>query len=157
MNCSKCGSEKVIINKFNYIFTDPKRFDIIVFEQKGKEHVYYNIKRVIGMPGERVTIIEGKVYVNEKPIEERNIYANRQTEIRINQEYFEKMGISMENEAENDTQEVKESPKVEVKVDLDADYFQWKEGKEIEERAKVSKERGERFQNMLKGFTSGKK
>jgi signal peptidase I len=62
--------EKVIINKFNYIFTDPKRFDIIVFEQKGKEHVYYNIKRVIGMPGERVTIIEGKVYVNEKPIEE---------------------------------------------------------------------------------------
>lgn len=94
---------------------------------------------------------------NEKPIEERNIYANRQTEIRINQEYFEKMGISMENEAENDTQEVKESPKVEVKVDLDADYFQWKEGKEIEERAKVSKERGERFQNMLKGFTSGKK
>ena len=44
--------DKIIINKFNYIFTDPKRFDIIVFEQKGKEHVYYNIKRVVGMPGD---------------------------------------------------------------------------------------------------------
>lgn len=62
--------DKIIINKFNYIFTDPKRFDIIVFEQKGKEHVYYNVKRVVGMPGERVMIKEGKVYINGKVLEE---------------------------------------------------------------------------------------
>lgn len=93
-----------------------------------------------------------------KPIEERerNIYANRQTEIKINQEYFEKMGISMEDDSE-EMEEVTETPQVDIKVDLDADYFQWKEGKEIESRAKASKEKGERFQNMLKGFTSGKK
>ena len=94
---------------------------------------------------------------NEKPVEERNIYANRQTEIKINQEYFEKMGISIDTEVEDEIQEIKENPKVDIKVDLDADYFQWKEGKEIEDRAKASKEKGERFQNMLKGFTSGKK
>ena len=94
---------------------------------------------------------------NTKPVEERNIYANRQTEIRINQEYFEKMGISVENEVEDDVKEITETPKVEIKVDLDADYFQWKEGKEIEDRAKASKEKGERFQNILKGFASGKK
>ena len=89
-----------------------------------------------------------------KPLEERerNIYANRQTEIKINQEYFEKMGISMGDE-ENQVEEPKEIPKADIKVDLDADYFQWKEGKEIENRAKASKEKGERFQNMLKGFT----
>ena len=62
--------EKLIINKFNYIFTDPKRFDIIVFEQSGREHIYYNIKRVVGMPGEKVLNKEGKVYVNGKPLEE---------------------------------------------------------------------------------------
>ena len=62
--------EKLIINKFNYIFTDPKRFDIIVFEQSGREHIYYNIKRVVGMPGEKILIKEGKVYVNGKPLEE---------------------------------------------------------------------------------------
>lgn len=88
-----------------------------------------------------------------KPIEERerNIYANRQTEIKINQEYFEKMGIALEDDTK-ESEEVVDIPQVEIKVDLDADYFQWKEGKEIEERAKASKEKGERFQNMLKGF-----
>ena len=93
-----------------------------------------------------------------KPIEERerNIYANRQTEIKINQEYFEKMGISS-NGKDEIVEESKDIPKVDIKVDLDADYFQWKEGKAIENKAKASKEKGERFQNMLKGFTSGKK
>lgn len=90
-----------------------------------------------------------------KPIEERenNIYANRQTEIKINQEYFDKMGISLDNEVNDEAEETIATPNVDIKVDLDADYFQWKEGKEIENRAKVSKEKGERFQNMLKGFT----
>ncbi|MBQ2900459.1 MAG: hypothetical protein IJE49_01265 [Agathobacter sp.] len=91
---------------------------------------------------------------NGKPVEERerNIYANRQTEIKINQEYFDKMGISLENEAE-EAVGVSEPSQVEIKVDLDADYFQWKEGKEIGERVKTSKEKSDRFQNMLKGFT----
>ena len=90
-----------------------------------------------------------------KPVEERerNIYANRQTEIKINQEYFDKMGISLDEETNDESEEVSNTPNVDIKVDLDADYFQWKEGKEIENRAKVSKEKGERFQNMLKGFT----
>ena len=92
---------------------------------------------------------------NNNPIEERerNIYANRQTEIKINQDYFEKMGISLDSEVEEESEESTITPKVEINVDLDADYFQWKEGKEIENRAKASKEKGERFQNMLKGFT----
>lgn len=59
-------NEKVIINKFVYTFTKPKRDDIIVFEQKGKEHVFYNIKRIVGLPGETVVIKDGAVYVNDK-------------------------------------------------------------------------------------------
>ena len=88
-----------------------------------------------------------------KPEEERetNIYANRQTEIKINQEYLEKMGISYEEEVPEKTAEV------DIKIDLDADYFQWKEEQESEKKEKVSKEKVDRFQNMLKGFTSSKK
>lgn len=94
-----------------------------------------------------------------RPIEERerNIYANRQTEIKVNKEYFEKIGASLNSEEEKLEEELKDIPKVDIKVDLDADYFQWKEGKEIENKARTSREKGERFQNMLKGFTSGKK
>lgn len=87
------------------------------------------------------------------PIEERetNIYANRQTEIKINQEYFDKMGISLEEEPEEEKKDVE----VDIKIDLDADYFKWKE--EQENKRKVSQEKAERFQNILKELTSGKK
>ena len=105
----------------------------------------------------QVRFLQADVFADKeqgKSPEEResNIYANRQTEIKINQEYFEKMGISL-NENEDVPEEKMETAKVDIKVDLDADYFQWKEGKEIENKAKASKEKSDRFQNMLKGFT----
>ena len=62
--------DKVIINKFAYRFSKPKRFDVICFQQNGKEHSYYNIKRVIGLPGETIQIKHGSVYVNGEEMEE---------------------------------------------------------------------------------------
>ncbi len=56
--------DSIIINKFSYRFVNPKRFDVIVFKQSGNEHSYYNIKRIIGLPGETVQIKGGKVYIN---------------------------------------------------------------------------------------------
>lgn len=89
-----------------------------------------------------------------KPVEEQetNLYANRQTEIKINKEYFSKMGISMDEEVAEEV-----TAEVDVKLDLDADYFRWAEEKESEKNNKASKEKMERFSSMLKGFTSGKK
>lgn len=89
---------------------------------------------------------------------EKSFYANRQTEIKINQEYFEKMGIETEEEKREEVKEENTKAKeAEVKVDLDADYFKWKEGKEIEKKENHSKEKSERFQNVLKSFTPNKK
>lgn len=56
--------DKILINKAAYYFSDPKRYDVICFKQSGTEHSFYNIKRVIGMPGETVSIIDGKVYID---------------------------------------------------------------------------------------------
>lgn len=88
----------------------------------------------------------------EKVPEERenNIYANRQTEIKINQEYFDKMGISLDEVVEEN------NPEVDIKIDLDADYFQWK-GEQEEKKETSSTEKKERLSNVFKGFTSGKK
>lgn len=89
-----------------------------------------------------------------KSIEEKepSIYANRQTEIKINQEYFDKMGISLEEEENKDAD--KDS---EAMDELDADYFQWKEEQEVESKTtNASKERADRFHNVLKSFTSPK-
>lgn len=65
------NGDKIIINKFVYRFTKPRRFDIIVFKQNGKEHSYYNIKRVVGLPGETVQIKDGKIYIDGKLLDEK--------------------------------------------------------------------------------------
>nr|MCR5607535.1 signal peptidase I [Lachnospiraceae bacterium] len=63
-------NSKIIINKLSYKLFDLNRNDVIVFHTNGKEHNYYNIKRVIGLPGEKVKINEGKIYINDKELEE---------------------------------------------------------------------------------------
>lgn len=64
------ADDQVIINKFIYRISDPKRFDVIVFKQSGKEHSFYNIKRIIGLPGETVQIKDGAIYINGELLEE---------------------------------------------------------------------------------------
>ena len=63
-------SDHIIINKFSYRFGDPKRFDVIVFQQSGKEHSYYDIKRIIALPGEKLLMKDGVIYINDEPLEE---------------------------------------------------------------------------------------
>lgn len=60
----------IIVNRLSYLRTGPERFDVIVFEQEGEEHSYYHVKRVIGLPGETVQIINGSVYINGERLQE---------------------------------------------------------------------------------------
>ena len=64
-------NDKILINKLSYRFASPKRFDVIVYKQSGKEHSYYTIRRVLALPGEKIQIKDGKVYINGKEIKER--------------------------------------------------------------------------------------
>lgn len=59
----------IFLSKQAYNFGDPKRGDIVVFHtnlttQKGEEKLL--IKRIIGLPGDKISIIEGDVYINEE-------------------------------------------------------------------------------------------
>jgi len=60
----------IMVSRLSYLWSDPDRFDVIVFEQDGAEHDYYYVMRVIGLPGETVQIINGKVYINDEPLKE---------------------------------------------------------------------------------------
>ena len=62
------NKNEVIINKFIYKLTDPKRGDVIVFRPNGNQNTHSNIKRVMGLPGETVKIENGKLYINEEEI-----------------------------------------------------------------------------------------
>lgn len=56
--------------RVSYMFHAPNRFDIVVFNSGDEDNPYY-IKRVIGLPGERIRISEeGEVYINGKLLEE---------------------------------------------------------------------------------------
>ena len=57
------------IDKLEYEFGSPKRFDVVVFPYGEDDDTYY-IKRIIGLPGETVYIDEdGTIYINDEPLE----------------------------------------------------------------------------------------
>ena len=63
------NGDNLIVDKISYRFRDPKRYDIIVFPYKYEENTYY-IKRIIGLPGETVQVIDGYMYINGKKLDE---------------------------------------------------------------------------------------
>jgi signal peptidase I len=61
--------DRIFANKFIYRFREPKRQEIIVFKWPVNPKRRF-IKRLIGLPGDEVKIVEGQVYINDKPLEE---------------------------------------------------------------------------------------
>lgn len=69
MNPTLADGDNLIVDKISYRFKDPERYDIIVFPYQYQENTYY-IKRIIGMPGETVQVIDGMVYIDGELLEE---------------------------------------------------------------------------------------
>ncbi len=62
--------DNLIVEKLSYHFSDPERFDIIIFPDAQDSSIYY-IKRVIGLPGETVWIDEsGNIYIDGEILDE---------------------------------------------------------------------------------------
>ena len=55
------NGDRILVNKFVYDFQDPKRFDVIVFKNPNNGKQNY-IKRLIGLPGDRILIDHGDIY-----------------------------------------------------------------------------------------------
>jgi signal peptidase I len=63
-------NDYVVVNKLAYKLGGPKRGDVIVFKYPPDPTQIPYIKRVIGLPGDRIHIAEGKVYINEVQLTE---------------------------------------------------------------------------------------
>lgn len=63
--------DRLIGNRLAYIKANPKRGDIVIFHYPDAEEELY-VKRVIGLPGETVDILDGKIYIdgNKEPLTE---------------------------------------------------------------------------------------
>ena len=107
---------------------------------------------------------EGMPEYEQEKKAEKAIYADRQTGIKVNQAYLDKLGLSpVEDEktpeiprAEEDDEELRQL-EAEIRVNLDADYFQWKDEKESsgEEPAEEKEEKPAGFQKKLKNLIGG--
>jgi len=64
------SGDRIIVGKFCYDLMEPKRWDVIVFKYPGGASQNY-IKRLIGLPGERVRIVGGNIYTcgKDEPVE----------------------------------------------------------------------------------------
>jgi signal peptidase I len=71
-------NDRLIVEKVSYYFNTPNRGDIVVFNPTNrlKELGYKDafIKRVVGVPGDRVEVIEGSVFVNSRQLSEPYVH-----------------------------------------------------------------------------------
>lgn len=72
--------ERLIVSRLNYLLGDPQRGEIIVFNSiNPNEPGVMLIKRVVGLPGETVTIREQRVFINGEPLNETYIFEECRT------------------------------------------------------------------------------
>jgi len=55
-------NDRIVAFRLSYLFSNPQRYDIIVF--RAPDDGVLNVKRIIGLPGETVAVVNGAVYIN---------------------------------------------------------------------------------------------
>jgi signal peptidase I len=80
-------NDRIFVDLNAYEAAAPRRGEIVVFkptatlQQAGFTAVF--IKRIVGLPGERVSLVNGKVYVNGKPLAEPYLAADTKTQAEL--------------------------------------------------------------------------
>lgn len=118
------------------------------FELRSYLEDLHDTNKYLKLIEERNKQIE-KERAKEKEEEQISVYAAAKPEIKVNTEYFEKKGIMPAEDAPDEKTEKVET--AEVRVNLDAEYFKWKEeATEMEIKEKKS-ERSSFLGKFLKG------
>ena len=83
--------EFMLVNRIDYFFSSPKRGEVVVFVFPGTRSSRF-VKRIIGLPGERVKIAQGKVFINNRELNEADYFRGEtlgETETALKEnEYF---------------------------------------------------------------------
>lgn len=57
------NNEYMIATKWQYLWNDPARFDVVICKYPGRKETF--VKRIIGLPGEKLELREGELYIND--------------------------------------------------------------------------------------------
>lgn len=63
------NNEYMIVTKYQYLFNDPERFDVVICRYPGRGNTNF-VKRVVGIPGDTVAVRNGTLYVNGEAVDE---------------------------------------------------------------------------------------
>ncbi|MBQ8626676.1 MAG: signal peptidase I [Agathobacter sp.] len=65
------NGDQILMDKFVYVLTNPQAGDVVVFLPNGNEKSHYYVRRVIGVPGDKIQIKDGAVYINGELFDEK--------------------------------------------------------------------------------------
>jgi len=99
MNDTLYNNDIMILDKISYRFNDIKRFDIVVIKREKD----YLIKRIIGLPGDKIEYKNNQLYVNNQFIEENFLhkYTNDYEEDVIPENYYFVLGDNRINSSDS--------------------------------------------------------
>lgn len=63
-------NQRIVVEKLTYHFHGPRRGDVVVLKPPGNENGVPLIKRVIGLPGDRIEVKDNRVYINGVALDE---------------------------------------------------------------------------------------
>ena len=89
----------MVLNEVGYRIHGLKRFDIVVLDYKGEKL----IKRVIGLPGEKIEYKDNKLYVNGKVVKEDFLHADTEDfdEIKVEKDRYFVLGDNRVNSTDS--------------------------------------------------------
>jgi signal peptidase I len=73
------AGDRILVLKYLYLLREPKRYDVVVFKYPGNPATNY-IKRLIGLPGEQLALVDGDVFTRPltpgepEPIKDINLW-----------------------------------------------------------------------------------
>lgn len=107
MNPSLKNGEFVLVSRLSYRIAPPNRGEIIIMRFPGDPERKIYVKRIIGLPGEKIAVNDRRVYVNDKLLNEK--YISDQTitepdmEYRIEKNEYYVMGDNRPNSNDSRT------------------------------------------------------
>jgi signal peptidase I len=81
-NDTTFSGDRILVSKFSYLWSDPQRWDVVVFKYPRDARLNY-IKRCVGMPNESLRVRHGDIYTRPKTSDEREPQTKSKTEFSI--------------------------------------------------------------------------
>ena len=69
MSYTLLDDEYMIVTKYDYWLGEPERFDVVICRYPGRGRTNF-VKRLVGLPGDTVSMLNGTLYVNGEAVDE---------------------------------------------------------------------------------------